>query len=117
MGLESYIEARGFQDLGTTEGGITEGVSIKGMEAYMEYLKLNVLEKILEKLDDTKEIGEKINAGWQGTSRDKFLSNFQKMIDKVKEDLANEFFDLSKKMSELAQDYFIQDRDMLKLLD
>lgn len=79
----------------------------------MEYLKVDVLDKIIEKLDDTAAIETAINNGWQGVSRDRFMKMFSNSISVTARDLYHEFENLSKRLSELYQDYFTQDLNML----
>lgn len=101
----------GGNDLGFE--GISEGISKQGMEAYLEQLKLDLLNSVSEKLDDTQDMQNAINAGWQGASRDKFYRKFDTAIEATKEDLAAEYADLVNKLSELAQDFYAQDANMI----
>jgi len=102
-------EGRDFSDLGE----MTEGLSSKGMEAYLEALKANLLVKVGESLDETTALEAAINKGWQGVSRDKFMTQFNKAIEATKEDLVAEYYDLVNKLSELAQSYYEQDANMI----
>ena len=93
--------------------GTSEGVSRAGMEGYLEFLKLNVVEKVIEKLEATEEMNQVINKYWQGQSRDKFLQSFAKTINEVEEDIRSEFSDLADKLSDLYNSYIDQDRQMI----
>jgi len=102
-------EGRDFSELAE----MTEGLSAKGMEAYLEALKANLLVKVADTLDTTDELEAAINKGWQGVSRDKFMTQFNTAIKNTKEDLAQEYADLVNKLSELAQSYYAQDANMI----
>ncbi len=98
----------------TFDGGITEGLSKQGMEAYLDNLRLGILNDVGNALDNTDDLQQAINKGWQGVSRDKFVAQFNKAVETIKEDLAQEYADLVNKLSELAQNYYIQDANMIQ---
>ena len=97
----------------TFEAGITEGVSKQGMEDYLEKLKAELLVGVANVMDETEDMVNVINQGWQGVSRDKFFEQFDKAISATKADLYYEYCDLVNKLSELAQNYYSQDANMI----
>lgn len=90
------------------------GVSKQGMEQYMEALKIELLDSVKEKLNtEFDAIMIEINKGWQGSSRDRFEEKFRKQIGHIKNDLEDEYKDLSARLVELANFYYKQDESML----
>ena len=95
--------------------GVTEGVNRAGMEAYMEYLKVEVIDKIVEALGQVEEMQTQINQGWQGRSRDVFLAQFNNTIANTSNEIQAEFSNLADRLSDLYQSYFEQDAKMLDM--
>lgn len=106
VGLKSESRTMDFEN-------VTEGVSRSGMNGYLEYLRVDVITKILEALDNTDEMSTAINNGWQGQSRDKFLSQLRGAIKASKNDIYKEFSNLADRLSDLYQDYMKQDANMI----
>ena len=64
------------------------GVSITGMNAYIDDLNTKVLTNVSRVLRNTKEVEVAVKAGWQGASADQFLLNLRKGSEKMVETLA-----------------------------
>ena len=96
---------------------VTSGISGKDYVGFIEYLRVDVLEKIKQELDNTTAINNSINAGWQGESRDRFLQKFDNTIAATKSELNIEFKTLVGKLNELAQSYYKQDSKMIDVVD
>lgn len=92
---------------------MTQGVSKVGMTSYIDALKISLLDEVKSKLEDVNAIQVAVDAGWQGKSRDKFFELFEESINKIEEDLKNEFNDLNGRLNELANNYYKQDSDLL----
>ena len=93
--------------------GVSEGVQKSGMESYMEFLKFEVLDKVIEKLEEIDMIQSAIDDGWQGKSRDAFLTKLGNQINQTEESIRREFYDLNNKLSQLYQSYHTEDQNML----
>lgn len=96
-------------------GDLTIGVSKAGMDSYIENLKLEIITNTIQKMDNIQAIEAAINKGWQGESRDKFLTLFKKQRDLIKEDLKKEYKDLEFRLQELEASYYKQDKEMLDI--
>ncbi len=101
-------------DFGSYGEGVTEGISKSGVEAYVEYLQVEVIQSLINKLDDVGEIQAAIDKGWQGESRDKFLRAFASTINQTEEEIQAEFKNLVDRLSELIQSYYKQDENMME---
>ena len=115
MGNTNYFD-NAFENRDLALDGMSEGVSKKGMEAYMEKLQIELLKGVSEKLEDTDGISAAIIQGWQGEARDAFLTKFSKAIQQVEQDLMAEYTDLLYRLSELAENYYEQDKKMMDLI-
>lgn len=93
---------------------LTYGISYKGMESYIENLKLELLENVKKKLKDVKGIQNAVDAGWQGEARDQFYKDFGDTIEHVIESLEKEYKALNYRLNELASSYYAQDYDMYR---
>lgn len=89
------------------------GVSKAGMEQYKEQIKSDLLITSKELLQDISEIERTVNAGWQGVSKDKFLSDFKSDVDKICEDLENEHADLQLVLGDLEEIYYKVDASIM----
>ena len=96
-----------------TFDSVSEGLNIGGLQAYIDFLQIEVVQKILDELDNVGDVEAKINQGWQGKSRDAFFTKFNNTIEKTKDELQLEFTNLKEKLRELALDYYEQDAKML----
>lgn len=92
---------------------VSQGISIKGMEEYIQNLQADLLTKVNEKLEDTDAMSQAIARGWQGQSRDNFLVSFERGIRAVQSDLQAEYSDLMYRLSELTKNYYDQDKNMV----
>lgn len=106
MGLFSGSEAMTFDN-------VTEGIDTVGMRTYLDNLKVDLLDKVSEKIDDTQAVEDAINNGWQGVARDRFLSQFASARRSIKKDLEAEYKDLKARFKELERFYFEQDANMM----
>ena len=95
---------------------MTEGISVEGMRNFHDTLKAKLLTGVSEKLEETGEIETALKEGWQGQSRDVFLEQFSNGIKSVKNDLSSEYNDLMRKLGELMDSYFDQDKKMMDLI-
>lgn len=93
---------------------VSEGFSKQGLEGYVDYLKLKVVDVVTNELRTVNDINSAIDKGWQGKSRDLFLQKFDKLIEQTCEEIEAEFGNLVSRMSELAQNYYEQDAKMLE---
>lgn len=110
-----------FQDMKTGSsnmdiGDMTEGISAKGMEEYIESLKAYLLVETTKIINDTSALESAINAGWQGQSRDKFIEKFNEARSAISDDLKKEFKDLNNRLAELQINYFAQDSKMIDII-
>lgn len=94
---------------------LTTAIDSQGMQSYFESLKLHLLTEVVEDLEDTAEIENAINTGWQGVARDNFLTNLSKQITSIEEDLEKEYNNVEARMGELQSDYFNQDQNMVQI--
>lgn len=95
---------------------MTEGISVQGMRDFTDFINAKLLKGVSSKLEETKGIVTALNSGWQGESRDVFINNFEKGIKQVQKDLNTEYKDLMKRLGELMDDYFNQDKKMINML-
>lgn len=89
------------------------GVSKAGMEQYKEQIKSDLLITSKELLQNTSEIERAVNAGWQGVSKDKFLSDFKNAVDKICQDLENEHTNLQSVLENLEEIYYQVDASIM----
>lgn len=96
---------------------MTEGISKAGMENLLEMMQVKLLSGVRDELSKTEGIVSALKAGWQGKSRDVFLEKLDKSVSGIATDLANEYYDLMKRMRELAENYYKQDQRMMDMLN
>lgn len=89
------------------------GFSVEGLEEYKSKLQIDLIEGTSEKLNNTQTMFQVINAGWQGTSRDKFITEFNDTISKIITDLQAEYEDLQARLGEIQNNYFEQDNNLM----
>ena len=110
----NYFEGA-YENRGLDLSNMTEGISVEGMQKLLNDLRVQVLQNVSTKLEDTKGITDALNAGWQGAARDAYILNFSKSIDFVKNELEAEYHDLVRKFGELSDNYFNADSQMVDL--
>ena len=94
-------------------GDLSIGVSKSGMQEYREAIKLSLLDETIKKMDENwTAVETAINGAWQGTSRDRFLDDFAKRREAIKEDLKKEQQDLDNRLEELESAYYKQDNNL-----
>lgn len=64
------------------------GISITGMNTYIDDLNTKILTDVARVLRDTKEVETAVKAGWTGNSADQFLINLNKGAEKMIDTLA-----------------------------
>lgn len=89
---------------------LTTGVSKEGLRTYMEELKTNVLLEMSRELDNTNDVIQAINNCWEGQSKTRFLDNFSKIREEIKNDLALEYSNLESKLESLANGMYVLDQ-------
>ena len=104
----------GASDTGISD--LTVGISKSGMEAYIQQLKADLLDTSVEKINDTSNMLNAINSGWQGASRDNFISDFNAAREAIANDLIAEYNDLAARLQELQDNYFKQDSELYEKL-
>lgn len=92
---------------------VSEGLDIAGMQKYIDYLKMNVLDQVIKELKQVYNVEVAIKEGWQGQSRDKFLKQFEEQIGNTETELKKEFANLETRMNDLARSFYNQDANML----
>ena len=95
---------------------MTEGISVEGMRDLKDGIYQKLVVAVGNKLSETKGIENAIRANWQGEARDIFLQNFAKSISAVKQDINAEYNDLLRKLGELLDNYFLEDKKMVDLV-
>lgn len=96
-------------------GDVTIGFSASGLTAYLNDVKLELLDSVEETLTGTNKttLFNTISAGWVGVSRDKFLKQFDDMVQVAIEDIKAEYEDLMTRFNEIQSNYFEQDSKMI----
>ena len=97
-------------------GSISElsiGADANGVVDYLDQIHAVVIEKVGELLDNTNDLITAINIGWVGTSRDRFVEQFTKTKDDIKDDLISEYTDLTQRIYEITAAYFKQDQNLI----
>ena len=96
-------------------GQLDIGVSKQGMNSFKDALKLKLLDQVKDKINETENVINAVNDGWQGASRDKFLSDFQKATEDLIKDIAAEYTDLENRLTELESAYYDIDNKLMDL--
>ncbi len=94
-------------------GNLDVGLSIAGIDEYLNSMKVNLLASTEELLDNVASVEQAINAGWQGMSKDKFLEDFMVARSTIKNDLALEYEDVVARFQELKNNFMYQDQIMM----
>lgn len=95
-------------------GDLSIGVSAQGMSEYVEKIRMDLLKDAREMINNVETVEAAINKGWQGASRDKFLTDFEAMRDQICTDLEEEFYDLEAKMEEVMGAYYDIDQRIME---
>lgn len=93
---------------------LTIGISSNGMEEYKEKLKIDLLQTSKDLINDVDSVITAINSGWQGVSRDKFLSQFAEARQKICDDLDKEYQDLENRLTDIQSAYYIADQNLIE---
>lgn len=96
-------------------GQLDIGVSKQGMKAFKEALQLKLLTQVKDKINETSDVIDAINDGWQGASRDKFITDFANAIEALINDIAAEYTDLENRLTELESAYYDIDNKLMEL--
>lgn len=96
--------------LGVSELDI--GISGNGMYEYAQTIASN-MEKVKDAVDEYQSFEQAINNAWQGVSRDRFMEQFYKVTESLKEQLDLEYADLMARLTELQENYYKQDEALL----
>lgn len=64
------------------------GISITGMNTYIDDLNTKILTDVARVIRNTKEVETAVKGGWVGNSADQFLLNLNKGAEKMIETLA-----------------------------
>lgn len=97
--------------------GITDldiGVSYEGMLAYIEQIQVKILQELSQEVwNEMLEICKVLETGWVGKSLDRFRAQLYATVNTIKDDLKLESEDLSRRLLELAEFYYNQDKNMM----
>ena len=83
-------------------------VSAKGMEAYVENLKAELIDNTYDKLKEIEGIKTAVDAGWNGPAKTAFLEKLEDAINRTYADMAAEHEDLIGRLNELQAAYVKQ---------
>lgn len=92
---------------------LTIGFSSEGLQTYKTELKTKILTEAAEALSATQGVKEALEQGWQGMSKDKFVTDLENTIQTINTDLLAEYDDLEARFAQLEQNYLTQDNDMM----
>lgn len=90
---------------------VSYGLSRKGMEKYIEDLKLDI-DAVKKAVKDVDDIQKAVDKGWQGYSRDVFYQDFDESIDNLLNSVEKEYKDLKNRLEELEDNLINQDVKM-----
>ena len=107
-GVEYYS---GSLDSGSSN--LTVGFSVSGMEAYKDELRLHMLEEAKQQLSDYDLMKQELIRAWQGQARDRFIEEFDRSVEDVKNALDVEFKDLEQRLDDIKAFYLNQDANMM----
>lgn len=100
---------------GNTKLEITDasvGVDREGMMVYVQELRVNILDKIVNDLKNVGEIQTAVDAAWTGKSKDRFLQAFDGSINGVIIDINAEFEDLCYRLDDLKNSFAKMDQSL-----
>lgn len=112
----SYFARTGQSAIGAGVDSISEltiGADANGVVDYLDQIHSVVIKDVGELLDSTNDLVAAIQDGWVGTSRDRFVNQFLKTKDDIKEDLISEYTDLTQRIYEITAGYFKQDQNLI----
>lgn len=91
------------------------GVSKKGMDAYRDQVKIDLLTNVKKELDNRTDLEAALKKGWQGQSCQNYITNLNNDVSKIETDLEAEYNDLEYRLEELESNYFKQDSEMVEV--
>ncbi|HIQ64446.1 MAG TPA: hypothetical protein IAC85_01780 [Candidatus Faecenecus gallistercoris] len=107
-------------DAGTASSGdlsineMTTGMSVAGMEQYLENIKAEVLTSVTNQLDTARdEIIKSLKTAWVGQSEERFETLLTDAVEDVKTELNAEYNALASRISELENNYFNQENALI----
>ena len=92
-------------------GNVSYGLSRKGMEKYIDSLKLDI-DAVKKAVKDVANIQKAVDAGWQGYARDTFYEDFDESIENLLDSVEKEYKDLKYRLEELEDNLINQDIKM-----
>ncbi len=104
-----------FQDGGRSLdiGNLDIGFSEEGLKEYRSKLNDVLIIQTEEVLKNVSDIETAINDGWQGRSRDVFMEQFGNTIEEIIKDLKLEYEDLDNRFTEIQDNYYKQDEELM----
>jgi len=109
--MANYLKTEGRKITSTTN--LSVGMNLKKMDTFAKDIGFNVKE-IVKKIKDTSDLQKKLDANWQGASRDAFVRDLNDAIGKVQKAVSNEYYDFMSRLQDLANNMYEEDKKLYR---
>ncbi len=109
--MANYLKTEGRKI--TSTSNLSVGMNLKKMDTFAKDIGFNVKE-IVKKIKDTSDLQKKLDANWQGASRDAFVKDLNDAIGKVQRAVTAEYYDFMSRLQDLANNMYKEDKNLYK---
>lgn len=109
--MTNYLKTEGRKVNSLTNFSV--GMNIKKLDTFAKDIGFNVKE-IVKKIKDTSDLQKKLDANWQGASRDAFVKDLNDAIGKVQKAVTAEYYDFMSRLQDLANNMYKEDKNLYK---
>lgn len=106
-----YLKTEGRKISSTSN--LSTGMNLKKMDTFAKDIGYNVKD-IVKKIKDTGELQKRLDANWQGVSRDNFVKDLNDAIGKVQSAVTLEYYDFMSRLQDLANNMYKEDKGLYK---
>lgn len=105
--IASAYEKADFQD-------ITHGMSASGIQAYLDEINIQVINKAISRLENTAEIKTALRQSWSGESCEAFIRNMDGAIKAVIAQIKAADVDMRNRMGQIQDSFITEDKKLVE---
>lgn len=98
-------------------GDLSIGVSVKGAYDYLDGIKKNAIGSAIDALEDTNDVTQTFQAGWQGKAEANFEKNLYNATKTIIKELELIKTNIESLVSEMIEDWANQDSELVEETD
>lgn len=98
-------------------GDLSIGVSVKGAYDYLDGIKTKAIGKAIDALNDTNNVTQTFQAGWQGKAEANFEKNMYNATQTITKELELIKTNIESLVAEMIEDWANQDEQLVEETD